>query len=149
MLRHDQDNHFIGYHGCHSIVLSEGHIKATNGEIVVGPFNENIDFSVIQLNHYKSKTLPEFRAIRTRGRAGIPVADHVKEDIDNDFIHYDINEVEDLCAYNFAKANGVWDMKAVPTEVAVPAPSPHPPVAKPSRLRSLWWTKRRLRLPAS
>ena len=77
------------------------HIKATNGQIIVGPFNDNIDLSIIQLNHYKCKTLPEFRYIRTRNRADFKKP--VIEDVDNDFNTYNINEVEDLYAYNFYK----------------------------------------------
>ena len=58
--------------------------------------------SVIQLNHYKSKTFPEFRYIRSRGRADV-IGGDLNEDVENNFNVFDINEVEDLTAYNFYK----------------------------------------------
>ena len=56
---------------------------------------------VIQLNHYKCKTLPEFRYIRTRQRAD--VSGIVNENIDAAFKDWDINEEEELTAHNFYK----------------------------------------------
>jgi hypothetical protein len=93
-----KDN-FIKYGTCHDIILSRGHVKSTNGSIINGPFNHNIDLSIIQLNHYKSKTLPEFREIRKRMRADINHT--VCENVDQDFKAFDINEIEDLTAKNF------------------------------------------------
>lgn len=90
---------FIRFNECHSVTLSRGHIKSTAGVNIVGPFNQNIDFSVIQLNHYKCKTLPEFRYIRQRQRADIKGDIH--ENVDESFRTYDINEVEDLSARDF------------------------------------------------
>jgi hypothetical protein len=90
---------FRGYKTCHDVRLQSGHIKSTNNHIIQGPFNNNIDFSVIQLNHYKCKTLPEFRYIRTRQRADI-VGD-INENVDENFHAYDMNEVEDLTACEF------------------------------------------------
>ena len=95
-----KDN-FVTFDTCHAVNFSNGYTKATNKEIVSGPFNCNIDFDVIQLNHYKCKTLPEFRYIRTRQRADV-IGD-INEDVNARFISCDINEVEDLCAYNFYK----------------------------------------------
>ena len=94
--------YFYGFFTPHNIKTEPGyHIKSTNGDIIVGPFNYNIDHSVIQLNHYKCKTLPEFRYIRTRGRA-----DMVKqpvEDIEALFAEFDRNECEDFTARDFYK----------------------------------------------
>jgi hypothetical protein len=90
---------FVQYNTCHDVQLSKGFIKSTNGQIINGPFMEDIDFSVIQLNHYKCKTLPEFRYIRTRQRADI-IGD-INENVDEQFTLYDINEVEELTASNF------------------------------------------------
>jgi len=93
---------FKAYNTCHDICLSRGVVKSTNGTVIVGPFNNNNDCSVIQLNHYKSKTLPEYRYIRQRGRADLKGPYH--EDIDESFKHYDINEVEDMTAHDFYKS---------------------------------------------
>ena len=95
-----KDN-FKGYGTCHDVSLSSGFIKATNGVIINGPFNNHIDFSVIQLNHYKCKTLVEFREIRKRGRADLMYK--VVENVDKSFVEYDKNEVEELTACNFYK----------------------------------------------
>ena len=92
-------DHFKNYNTVHDVTLSQGHIKATNGAIIVGPFNNDIDLEVIQLNHYKCKTLPEFRSIRQRQRADI--AGKINEDVDADFAMYNVNEVEDLTACRF------------------------------------------------
>ena len=90
---------------CHQALLYEGHIKSTNGEIIPGPFNYNIDFSVIQLNHYKCKTFQEYKYIRTRGRADFSSnRQGIFEDIDEitgTFNESNINEIEELAASKF------------------------------------------------
>jgi hypothetical protein len=95
-----KDN-FLSYIDCHSVKFSSGYTKATNNTIINGPFNSNISFDVIQLNHYKCKTLPEFRYIRTRQRADL--VGNVNENVDASFRDFDINETEDLTACNFYK----------------------------------------------
>jgi len=95
-----KDN-FLSFNTCHDVLFSNGYTKATNDTIINYPFNNNIDFDVIQLNHYKCKTLPEFRYIRTRQRADIK--GNINENVDQNFKVYDINEIEDLYAYNFYK----------------------------------------------
>ena len=85
---------FLKYETCHEIRTTSGHIKSTDGTIIVGPYNQKAPIDVMQLNHYKSKTLAEFRYIRTRMRADL--VGGPKEDVDADFKKYDINEVEDL-----------------------------------------------------
>ena len=92
-----KDN-FIGFNTMHDVFLSNGHIKNTKGQIIKGPFNHNIDLNYIQLNHYKCKTLEEFKYIRTRGQADRFV---IGPDPVKDFVQYDCNDVEDLTAYNF------------------------------------------------
>jgi len=93
-----KDN-FLKYNTCHDVTLSKGYIKSTNQNIINGFDNPNIDFSIIQLNHYKCKTLQEYRYIRTRQRADI--AGPIQEDVDADFREWDLNEIEDLTAKNF------------------------------------------------
>jgi len=94
-------DHFVKFNTCHDVIVSNGYIKSTNNNIINGPFNYNIDLDTIQLNHYKSKTLPEFRYIRTRQRADC-VGD-INENVDESFRAYDNNEIEDLTAYHFYK----------------------------------------------
>lgn len=95
-----KDN-FKKYNTCHDISLSDGHIKSTKNTIIEGPFNPDIDLSVIQLNHYKCKTLPEFRYIRSRLRADVSDSSRNIEDVDANFNLYNINEVKDLTAKLF------------------------------------------------
>jgi len=84
----------------HSIHTVKGyHVKNTKGTIIDGAFNEDIDFSVIQCNHYKSKTLDEFKYIRTRGRADLMI--QPDENIIEDFNKIDLNEIEDYSALVF------------------------------------------------
>jgi hypothetical protein len=97
---------FAGYKCVHSVHLSTGTIQSTNGTVIKGAINPAIDMSVIQLNHYKCKTLPEFKHIRKRGRAA--VRESVPENVEWNFKRYDINEVEDLTAYKFAEKHGLF-----------------------------------------
>ena len=93
-----KDN-FLSFIECHSVNFSSGYTKSTNNSIINGAFNHNINFDIIQLNHYKCKTLTEFKYIRTRQRADI-VGD-INENVEEMFKFFDINEIEDLYAYNF------------------------------------------------
>lgn len=97
-----------GYNNPHNIIITnmEYPIKSTNGTIINGPFNENMDFSVIQLNHYKSKTWEEYKYIRSRGRADRydnPNFDEGEEKLFEEFNLFNLNETEDLFACNFYK----------------------------------------------
>jgi hypothetical protein len=94
-------DNFINWSDCHSVTLKHGHIKSTTGKIFKGPFSPDIDNSVIQLNHYKCKTLPEFRYIRTRQRADLAI--QPDENVEESFNYHNINEVEDLTASEFYK----------------------------------------------
>lgn len=93
-------DYFVKYNTVHDIMVKDGyHIKSTNGTIIKGPWNPNIDISVIQINHYKTKTFEEFRCIRQRGRADV----HIKETpamILESFRAHNFNEVEDLTLHN-------------------------------------------------
>ena len=92
---------FISYNTCHDVnVKDHCTIKSTDGKIISGPFNPNGDISVIQLNHYKCKTLQEFKFIRSlRQRADIKR--RVSEDIDILFHTHDRSEILDETASRF------------------------------------------------
>ena len=89
---------FITYNTVHDVNV-KGHIKSTNGTIIKGPWNDAIDLSVIQINHYKTKTLEEFIYIRQRGRADI-AGEETREKILESFHAHNFNEVEDLTLFN-------------------------------------------------
>lgn len=65
-------------------------------EIKYGPFNRTANDNIAQLNHYFCKTKPEFEEKISRGRADANFKRKSEE-----YIHYDLNEIEDLCALNF------------------------------------------------
>lgn len=91
---------FISYNTCHDVnVKKHYNIKSTDRRIIRGPFNPNGDISVIQLNHYKCKTLEEFKYIRTRQRADLK--GQINEDIIGSFNACNINEVMDDTASKF------------------------------------------------
>lgn len=101
---------FKKYLDCHSIEVNNKNypIKSTNGDVVIGPVNNSPTNDVIQLNHYKCKTLPEFKFIRKRLRADLKNDEEhgvkYKESyryIEETFRNYDLNETEDLTAYTF------------------------------------------------
>jgi predicted O-methyltransferase YrrM len=91
---------YAGWSTCHCVATQPGkYIKTTRGDIVIDNHNEKIDFSVIQLNHYKSKTYREFQFIRTRGRADLLI--QPQEDVVESFNKYNLNEIEDYTAAIF------------------------------------------------
>jgi predicted O-methyltransferase YrrM len=95
---------YAGWNSPHCIAKQPGkYVKSTNGDIIPENYNENITFDVIQLNHYKSKTLNEFKQIRTRGRADLLV--QPEEDVVDSFNKYNINEIEDYTAAVFYSQN--------------------------------------------
>ena len=99
-------DYYVKFKNPHFISISSPtkFIKSTNGNCITDNcgFNTDIDFSVIQLNHYKCKTLPEFKYIRTRGRSDLALTH--PEDVEGDFRLYNINEVEELTARDFYKS---------------------------------------------
>lgn len=90
---------YAHFHGPHHVQLHFGHIKSTNGAIINGPFNHAYDDSVIQINHYKCKTLEEYKYIRTRQRADTKAPHPLTAE--QEFPAYDANDTEDLTAHNF------------------------------------------------
>lgn len=71
---------------------------STNGVFFHGPFNDRTDDTVAQLNHYFCKTKEEFIKKCERGRADTI---HQKNTYEINYHPYNLNDVEDLLAYNF------------------------------------------------
>jgi len=94
-------DYFLYFNSCHDVVFSQGYTKSTKNNIIEGPFNNDIDFETIQLNHYKCKTLPEFKCIRNRKRSDIVEREMPYENVEESFHLYNTNEIEDLTAKNF------------------------------------------------
>jgi len=78
------------------------HIKSTNGKIVDGPYNENIDCSVIQLNHYKCKSFEEYKYTHSRGRCDIlPNDEDQNESCLQRYDRHNKYESEDLTLFDY------------------------------------------------
>lgn len=91
--------HFHSFINCHHVSYTIGNTKNTRGTVIKGSVCDDIDFSVVQLNHYKCKTWPEFQEIRKRGRADLYL--QPEEDVKASFDAWNKNEVEDLSAADF------------------------------------------------
>ena len=95
---------FVRYDISHNIRIKPGfHIKSTLGNITDSPFNDNIDLSVIQVNHYKCKSLEEFKNIQSRGR--VDLVNSPYENTPDKFSNFDFNDIEDTTALD--KYNGI------------------------------------------
>lgn len=94
---------FIRFYQCHSVQVRPGfNIMSTDGRLIEGAFNKEPNLDVIQLNHYKAKTLEEFMKISIRGRAGTEIGNpkNTINDIKGFFNMHNKNEIEDLWAFN-------------------------------------------------
>lgn len=99
---------YCGFNNPHNVLVTDSNYpeKSTNGTIINGPVNDDMDFSVIQLNHYKSKTWEEYKYIRSRGRADRydnPNFDEGEEKLLEEFNSFNFDETEDLLACHFYK----------------------------------------------
>lgn len=72
-------------------------IVSPNGVEINGPFNKTPTDDIAQINHYFCKTFSEFLEKCDRGRADI----RQKRDPNLEYEPQNLNEVEDLHAYNF------------------------------------------------
>ena len=104
---------FINFANPHIIISKNNlNIKNVNGKIINNltvdmkyraSLDCIIDTSIIQINHYKCKTIEEYKKIRLRGRADGIACDYSK--IHNEFKTYDVNRDQDLTAYNYYLKN--------------------------------------------
>lgn len=70
-----------------------------------GPYNDNIDVEVAQINHYFSKTREEYQMKISRGRSDLPENSPEYYRTWGEFDMANKNEVEDLGALNFYRKN--------------------------------------------
>jgi len=84
----------------------------TNGKSFIGAFNPNGPVDVIVLNHYKDKTLEDFKIRIKRGNADWDRRETIELWEERKNIH---NEVEDLTAYNFMYKNEIKISIIIPT----------------------------------
>lgn len=108
--------------GIHNVSYKDklGWTQSTDGNKIPKSFNKGkIDLSIIQLNHYKSKTWEEFIYIRRRGRADFNENKQPYYDLRESFDSVDKNEDEDLTAklfyQNILKKNKDYVVKEPPT----------------------------------
>ena len=95
----------------HHVALNKGFIKRTNGKITYQWSNsiedKDIDTSVIQINHYKSKTWKEYEEVHSkRGDVNHCLFDTPTMPVElmrQQFLEGDKNDVEDTVARDFYK----------------------------------------------
>lgn len=73
----------------------------THHNIVIGPFNKNVNDDIAQINHYFTKTFKEWEQKKIRGRAPHRIENEMWYRSDADFNSHNFNQVEDLHALNF------------------------------------------------
>ena len=102
----------VKFRNSHRIIVSNGYVKTTSGDIVEYDENHKMVFDSVQLNHYKVKTWPEFCRARSRGG---PDKEHIfsflftkePENVYENYLTYNQNDEEDLSALHIAIKNGV------------------------------------------
>ena len=95
----------------HHVILNKGSIKRTNGETIRCWWDVNedkdIDTSVIQMNHYKSKTWKEFKDVHSRrgdvNHFFFDTPTMPRELMRQHFFDCDKNDIEDTSASDFYK----------------------------------------------
>jgi hypothetical protein len=66
-----------------------------------GPWNYDCKCESAQINHYHSKTWPEFQEKMKRGKADTPLSHPRYNYLSSEFMTHNFSEVEDLAAKNF------------------------------------------------
>lgn len=86
---------------CHSLHFVEGEWIDVDSSVGVGPSStrRNITYDKAQINHYYTKSLPEWMMKMGKTRAE---ADWIQNSMDGFYMH-NFNDVEDLHALNFSK----------------------------------------------
>ena len=106
LFRKDQ---FIKFNSSQDISLKSGHIKTTKGIIVTGPQNTEPDYTSIQLNCYRAKTLSEYKLKHLKNDTA---EEH--ERVEAEFKIYDTNDKKDIFALTFYKTHCVeWDLAPI------------------------------------
>ena len=96
--------YFKRYHGCHVIFSIDGTFtKDTKGKIVEGTFNEDGDIEYCQINHYKTKSVNEFKKSLTRPRPDKTLydPDRYRNSFDIEYPLYNKNDIEELTVQKF------------------------------------------------
>lgn len=106
LFRKDQ---FIKYNSPQDVSLKSGHIKTTKGAIFQDPSTTDPDYTSIQLNCYRAKTLPEYKMKHLKNDSK---EEH--ERVETEFALYDTNDKKDIFAQTFYKTHCVeWDLAPI------------------------------------
>lgn len=105
--------HFINPHFVDLSILYNIIIDISKKQYVKGPWNFNAIDDSVQLNHYNSKTIEEYKQKLTRGKADTPKYHPMYYYKISDFYKHNKNDIEDFTAYNFLNKN---DFKEVLNE---------------------------------
>ena len=98
--------HFVNPHFVDASVERDVVSDADKTRFVHGPWNYGCRCETVQLNHYHSKTWPEFLEKMRRGKADTPLAHPGYNYLSSDFMVHNFSEVEDLTAKEFYYGRG-------------------------------------------
>lgn len=91
--------HFINPHFVDKSLQFNVVVDLDKTHFIHGPWNYNCTSTIAQLNHYNSKTWPEFKAKIKRGRADMLRSQQPYSS--SDFYKHNFNDIEDTTALDF------------------------------------------------
>ena len=91
--------HFVNPHFVDGSIKYNAIVDLDKRKFIHGPWNYDCTSNVAQLNHYNSKTFPEFIDKMKRGRADMPRSQQPY--LSADFYKHNFNDIEDTAARDF------------------------------------------------
>ena len=93
--------HFINPHFVDASLKYDIIVDVHKNRFIHGPWNENEEDGVAQLNHYHAKTWQEFQEKMARGKADTAKSHPRYNYLSSDFYLHNYNDIEDLTALKF------------------------------------------------
>ena len=91
--------HFVNPHFVDGSIKYNAIVDLDKRKFIHGPWNDGCTSTVAQLNHYNSKTFPEFMDKIKRGRADMLRSQQPY--LSADFYKHNFNDIEDMTARDF------------------------------------------------
>jgi hypothetical protein len=93
--------HFVNPHFVDASMRYDAIVDVDRTCFIHGPWNYDCKCESAQINHYHSKTWPEFQEKMKRGKADTPLSHPRYNYLSSEFMTHNFSEVEDLAAKNF------------------------------------------------
>ena len=93
--------HFVNPHFVDASLKYDVILDVDKTHAIHGPWNDNYQTQTAQLNHYHSKTWPEFQEKMARGKADTCKSHPRYNYLSSDFMLHNYNDIEDFTARNF------------------------------------------------